>query len=116
MTTKVVPQHQETPVLSLKHLSVFCSWENKKQRNNSDQYNGLEKELGPYTGLYCITLSLRHSLTHTNTHKHRPRHTHTHTQRNRHFIHTHSAKTYFLTPTSKHIYLICIDSYVIKVS
>ncbi len=67
MTTKVVPQHRETPVSSPKHLSVFCSWEKKKQRNESDQYKGLEKELGPDTGVYCITLFLSHSLTHTET-------------------------------------------------
>lgn len=102
MTTKVAPQHRETPVLSLKHLSLFCSggWGGgRKQRNNSDQYNGLEKELGPYTAVYCIALFLCHS----------------HTHRNRHQIHSHifSNNIYFLTPTPKHIYLICIDSYVI---
>lgn len=33
--TKLAPQHRETPVSSLKHLSVFCSWRKKrKQRNN----------------------------------------------------------------------------------
>lgn len=62
MIIKVLPQHQETSVGLLEPLSVFCS-RGIKQRNNSDQHNGLEKELGPDTGVYCIALLRSHSHT-----------------------------------------------------
>lgn len=55
MITKVVPQHQETPASLLKPPSVFCI-RGIKQRNISDQHNGLERELGPDTGVYCFAL------------------------------------------------------------
>lgn len=85
------------------HRSSFClvlsaaGTKRKRQRNNSDQYNGLGEELGPDTGVYCLALFVSHS--------------HTHTETDNKYTHTYSGTTYILT--SKHIYLICIDNFVI---
>ena len=105
MRTKLVPQHRETPVSSLKLLSCFffCSWDKKKKT---------KKQLWPVqwagrgAGSWhwrILPRSICLSLTDT--------HTRTHTETDTKYTHTYSGTTYILT--SKHIYLICIDNFVI---
>lgn len=57
-----------------------------KQRNKSDQYNGLEMELGPDTGVYCDALFRSHSETNT-------KHTNVNTFLNT-YIHSHLLDMY----------------------
>lgn len=74
MTTKVVPQHRETPVSSPKHQSVFCSWEKTKQNKETSltSTKGWKRSSG-------LTLAYTASLYFSLTHSHR----------NRHQIHSH---------------------------
>lgn len=68
-------------------FSAFCSWK-KKQRNNFDRYNGLERNSVLTLG-YTALLYYSHSISLS----------HTHTHRNRHQIHSHIFSDDTQTPT-----------------
>lgn len=91
--TKVVPQHCELSVSSLKHLSVFYSWKKTNKETTLTSTMGW-KWSSVLTLVY--TASLYFSLTQL-----------THRESDTKYIHTHSVTS---SPTSKHIYLICIDN------
>lgn len=64
MSTKVVPQHRETPVSSLKPVLQLGGTKKNKETTLTSTMDW-EKELGPDTGTYGLALFLFHSHTHT---------------------------------------------------